>query len=48
MYVTPHVVGEAGVDWLPEPVLSAARVARTSAMPIGADFLLEAHVHGAD
>ena len=48
MYVTPHVLGEAGVDWLPEPVLSAGRVAPTSARPLGADFLLEAHVHRAD
>lgn len=48
MYVTTHVIGEAGVGWLPGPVLTAARITRRAARPVGSDILLEAHVHGAD
>ena len=48
MYVSDRVLGEGGVEWLPDAVLSSVRVAAHCATPIGSDVLLEAHVHGFD
>jgi diaminohydroxyphosphoribosylaminopyrimidine deaminase/5-amino-6-(5-phosphoribosylamino)uracil reductase len=48
MYVTDQVIGDGGVEWLPDAVLSSARIAARNATPIGRDVLLEAHVHGFD
>lgn len=48
IYVGACVIGNAGVDWLPDPVMSSSRVERRSARPLGADVLLEGHVHGTD
>jgi diaminohydroxyphosphoribosylaminopyrimidine deaminase/5-amino-6-(5-phosphoribosylamino)uracil reductase len=48
MYVADSVIGDEGVDWLPAPVMSSARITARSARPIGNDVLLEAHVHGVD
>jgi diaminohydroxyphosphoribosylaminopyrimidine deaminase/5-amino-6-(5-phosphoribosylamino)uracil reductase len=48
MYVAGTVIGDDGVAWLPEPVMSSARVAARAARPVGNDVLLEAHVHRVD
>jgi len=48
MYVAECVLGDDGVNWLPEAVMSAARITARSARPIGNDVLLEAYVHGVD
>jgi diaminohydroxyphosphoribosylaminopyrimidine deaminase/5-amino-6-(5-phosphoribosylamino)uracil reductase len=47
VYVTPHVLGENGVGWLPGRILSSDRIARREARPLGGDVLLEGYVHGA-
>ena len=47
MYVTDHVLGDGGVNWLQAPVLSSARITRRTARPLGSDILLEGYVHGA-
>jgi diaminohydroxyphosphoribosylaminopyrimidine deaminase/5-amino-6-(5-phosphoribosylamino)uracil reductase len=48
MYVAPCVIGDSGVSWLPDPVMSSARVQSRTARPVGNDVLLEAYVHGTD
>ena len=48
IYVSERVIGPEGVDWLPGPVMSAARMASCRAKPVGADILLEGYVHRAD
>jgi len=48
IYVGEGVIGPGGVDWLPEPVISAARMESCSARPVGRDVLLEGYVHRAD
>ena len=47
MYVTDRVLGDDGVEWLGEPVLSSDRVACRTARPLGSDVLMEGYVHGA-
>ena len=47
MYVTDRVLGEDGVGWLEDAVMSSDRIWRQTATPVGTDFLLEGHVHGA-
>jgi diaminohydroxyphosphoribosylaminopyrimidine deaminase/5-amino-6-(5-phosphoribosylamino)uracil reductase len=46
MFVADRVVGEQGLRWLDQPVMSAARVGGRTARPIGTDVLLEGYVHG--
>jgi len=48
MYVTDRVLGDDGVEWLQEPVMSATRMTHRSARPVGNDVLLEGYVHRTD
>jgi diaminohydroxyphosphoribosylaminopyrimidine deaminase/5-amino-6-(5-phosphoribosylamino)uracil reductase len=49
IYVGSTVLGDHGVRWIGEPVMSSTRVCDRSALSIGeADALLEGHVHGTD
>ena len=48
MYIAGCVIGDGGVDWLVDPVMSAPRVHARTGRPVGSDALLEAYVHGAD
>ena len=45
VYVTPCVVGEAGVEWMPSSVLASGHVIDVTAVPLGEDVRIEAHVH---
>ena len=47
LYVTPHVLG-GGVPWLRYPLWSMAELTRTTAVPLGADVLIEGYVHRPD
>nr|MBA2303083.1 RibD family protein [Acidobacteriota bacterium] len=48
MYVADRVLGDDGVEWLQEPVMTATRVTERSARPVGNDVLLEGYVHRTD
>jgi diaminohydroxyphosphoribosylaminopyrimidine deaminase/5-amino-6-(5-phosphoribosylamino)uracil reductase len=48
MYVADCVIGDTGMDWLPDAVISSTRIVARKAWPIGQDVLVEAHVHGVD
>lgn len=48
MYVSPRELGGAGVPWLPEPVVSSARIQERTAVPLGEDVLIEGYVHRTD
>ena len=48
MYVTPHVIGEGGVSWLPAVVVASPSVADRSVRILGDDLLIEAYVHRTD
>lgn len=45
MYMTPHVLGPEGLEWLPLPLLRLGPVAERQ---LGADRLAEAYVHRTD
>jgi diaminohydroxyphosphoribosylaminopyrimidine deaminase/5-amino-6-(5-phosphoribosylamino)uracil reductase len=47
LFVADRSVGDKGLPWLEEPVLSAPRIGSRAAKPVGADVLLEGYVHGA-
>jgi diaminohydroxyphosphoribosylaminopyrimidine deaminase/5-amino-6-(5-phosphoribosylamino)uracil reductase len=47
-YVTPHVLGDAGVRWEMPADFSLGALAPVRAHPLGPDVLLEADVHRAD
>lgn len=46
IFVAERTIGDQGVGWLDEPVLSAGRVGARAARPVGRDVLLEGYVHG--
>jgi diaminohydroxyphosphoribosylaminopyrimidine deaminase/5-amino-6-(5-phosphoribosylamino)uracil reductase len=48
MFIAPCTIGEAGVPWLSEPVMSSPRLTARRAKPVGDDVVVEAHVHRAD
>jgi diaminohydroxyphosphoribosylaminopyrimidine deaminase/5-amino-6-(5-phosphoribosylamino)uracil reductase len=48
MFVTPHDLGSAGVEWVPFPVLASGLVTAMSAVPVGEDVLIAAYVHRPD
>jgi diaminohydroxyphosphoribosylaminopyrimidine deaminase / 5-amino-6-(5-phosphoribosylamino)uracil reductase len=48
MYVADRLVGDGGIEWLQEPVMSAGDLTNRSARPVGVDVLLEAYVHRPD
>jgi diaminohydroxyphosphoribosylaminopyrimidine deaminase/5-amino-6-(5-phosphoribosylamino)uracil reductase len=48
MYVATCVLGDEGVAWIAEEVMSSARISARAARPVGDDVLLEGYVHGAD
>jgi diaminohydroxyphosphoribosylaminopyrimidine deaminase / 5-amino-6-(5-phosphoribosylamino)uracil reductase len=48
MYVTPLVVGEGGVSWLPPSVVASPSLADRSVRILGDDLLIEAYVHRTD
>lgn len=48
MYVAPCTIGEGGVPWLQDPVMSAPRILSRRAVPVGEDVLLEGYVHRPD
>lgn len=48
IYISRHVLGSGGVDWIQEAVISSPRIRSRTARPIGQDTLLEGYVHGAD
>jgi diaminohydroxyphosphoribosylaminopyrimidine deaminase/5-amino-6-(5-phosphoribosylamino)uracil reductase len=45
LYVTPHVLGEAGVDLLPGRSFSTATLHQRTVASIGPDVLIEGYVH---
>lgn len=45
VYVTPRVLGERGVSWLPFDVMASPHIAERSSRALGDDMLLEAYVH---
>jgi diaminohydroxyphosphoribosylaminopyrimidine deaminase/5-amino-6-(5-phosphoribosylamino)uracil reductase len=45
LYVTPHVLGEAGVDLLPGRSFSTAALHNRIVTPLGPDVLIEGYVH---
>lgn len=47
MFRTPHVVGTGGVEWLPS-LATGRGLAGVTATPLGADILIEGHVHWTD
>lgn len=46
LYVTPHVLGESAVRFLPGRRLPPALLARQRVQPLGPDVLVEGYVHG--
>ena len=48
MYVTPRVLGAAGVTWLPPSLLSAPALGERTVRILGDDLLIEAYVHRTD
>jgi diaminohydroxyphosphoribosylaminopyrimidine deaminase/5-amino-6-(5-phosphoribosylamino)uracil reductase len=48
IFVAPCTIGDAGLPWLREPVMSSPRVGARRALPVGDDVLLEGYVHRAD
>lgn len=49
MYVTPHVLGDAGVPWLsPSSMLNESALAERSVRLLGDDLLIEGYVHRPD
>ena len=46
LYVTPHVLGAAGVALLPGRSFSAAALLERRVAPLGPDVLIEGYVHG--
>ncbi|MBS1820320.1 MAG: bifunctional diaminohydroxyphosphoribosylaminopyrimidine deaminase/5-amino-6-(5-phosphoribosylamino)uracil reductase RibD [Acidobacteria bacterium] len=46
LYVTPHVLGPAGVPFIDGRRLSTAMLASTRVEPLGPDVLVEGYVHG--
>jgi len=47
MFRTPHIVGTGGVEWLPS-LATGRGLAGVTATPLGADILIEGHVHWTD
>ncbi|MDQ3214042.1 MAG: bifunctional diaminohydroxyphosphoribosylaminopyrimidine deaminase/5-amino-6-(5-phosphoribosylamino)uracil reductase RibD [Acidobacteriota bacterium] len=47
MFRTPHFVGTGGVEWLPS-LATGRGLAGVTATPLGADILIEGHVHWTD
>jgi len=47
MFRTPHVVGTGGIEWLPS-LATGRGLAGVTATPLGADILIEGHVHWTD
>jgi diaminohydroxyphosphoribosylaminopyrimidine deaminase/5-amino-6-(5-phosphoribosylamino)uracil reductase len=48
MYVTPHVLGAEGLQWLPFSVAYSGEMSDVTATIVGDDVLVEGYVHGAD
>ncbi|MEO6212937.1 MAG: bifunctional diaminohydroxyphosphoribosylaminopyrimidine deaminase/5-amino-6-(5-phosphoribosylamino)uracil reductase RibD [Vicinamibacterales bacterium] len=48
IYVTPHVLGDQGVPWMPVEVMTSSRVTARTSRRLGVDTLLEAYVHWSD
>jgi diaminohydroxyphosphoribosylaminopyrimidine deaminase/5-amino-6-(5-phosphoribosylamino)uracil reductase len=48
IFVAPCAIGNTGVSWLGEPIMSSRRVAAYRAQPVGDDVVLEGYVHRAD
>ena len=46
LYVTPHVLGPAGVPLLPDRAFSTADLRDRRIVPLGPDVLIEGYVHG--
>jgi riboflavin biosynthesis pyrimidine reductase len=45
LYVTPHVLGAAGVPLLCDRSFSSAELIRRRVEPLGPDMLIEGYVH---
>lgn len=45
VYVTPRVLGDTGVPWLPFDVMASPLMTERSSRPLGDDMLVEAYVH---
>jgi diaminohydroxyphosphoribosylaminopyrimidine deaminase/5-amino-6-(5-phosphoribosylamino)uracil reductase len=48
MYVTPHVLGPEGVEWVSYPILGSGYLVDTNARPVGDDVRIEGYVHWPD
>jgi len=48
IYVTPVMLGDRGVRWLPFDVLASPLVTELTSMALGVDTLMEAYVHRTD
>jgi diaminohydroxyphosphoribosylaminopyrimidine deaminase/5-amino-6-(5-phosphoribosylamino)uracil reductase len=48
MYMTPHTLGPAGLEWLPTSIVSGGDVVDVTARALGEDELIEAYVHRSD
>jgi diaminohydroxyphosphoribosylaminopyrimidine deaminase/5-amino-6-(5-phosphoribosylamino)uracil reductase len=48
LYVTPRILGAAGVRWLPDGVMPISLMDHRCAVPVGEDVFIEAYVHGSD
>jgi hypothetical protein len=48
MYVTPHVLGPEGVEWVPYSILGSGYLVDTDARPVGDDVRIEGYVHWPD
>jgi len=48
LFVTPHVLGPRGIDWMPAAVVGSGHLVETTARPVGDDVLIEGYVHWPD
>jgi riboflavin biosynthesis pyrimidine reductase len=46
LYVTPHVIGSAGIPLLADRTFSSAELQDRRVVPLGPDVLIEGYVHG--
>jgi diaminohydroxyphosphoribosylaminopyrimidine deaminase/5-amino-6-(5-phosphoribosylamino)uracil reductase len=48
MFMTPRTLGSDGLEWLSPSIVTGAHMADVTSRPVGADTLIEAHVHRPD
>lgn len=48
MFITPHVLGRGGIEWLPFSLLATRALSEVTARMVGDDILIEAYVHRPD